>query len=507
MNRVAEKRFILNLRIRPRMITGFLLMSGLLIVLGILANFYTNRMQQATSKILAENVSSLKAAEELEIALLDMKGHTSYYLLDGDLSWLDVFDDKKSSFMEWFTTARNLTHTKDEENILNEIEVLLKTYTDYQNQVVIHYQMNNPAFAHKILIGPMKSYFDLIFDKCEELLFINEKLMYNTSMLIERDNKTVNTIMYGMGILGILIGVGLGGFLARSITHPIYELVLKVKGATDTDIVEKVNVSEGTELDHLDNSVRSLINKVYQINTDLVKSRAMLERSERFAALGKISAGLAHEIRNPLTAIKMLVFSMKDEMRNDTTINRDFQVILKEILRMEHFLQEFLDFARPPKPEFANVTVNEIIEQTLKLMNTQLKNANIALSAENTDTDVNVFVDKQQMRQVFLNIIQNAVSAMPDGGKLFLGTKIKHDDVSGDEIVEIKIADNGKGISNDLIETIFDPFVTSREDGTGLGLSIAHQIITNHGGRIEAANNAESGALFTIILPYGRVKS
>ncbi|MGD9489177.1 MAG: ATP-binding protein [Calditrichaceae bacterium] len=496
----------MKLRIRPRMITGFLLMSGLLIVLGLFASFYTNRMQRGTSRILAENVSSLKAAEELEIALLDMKGHTSYYLLDGNLSWLEVFKDKQSLFMEWFITARNLTHTKYEENILDEIEVLFKTYTDYQKQVVIHYQRNDTAHAYEILTGPMKSYFDLIFEKCEELLFVNEKMMYNTGMLIERDNKTVNTIMYGMGILGILIGLGLGGFLARSITHPIYELVLKVRGATDTDIVEKVDISNGTELDHLDHSVRSLINKVYEINTDLVKSRAMLERSERFAALGKISAGLAHEIRNPLTAIKMLVFSMKDEMRNDTGLNKDFQVILKEILRMEHFLQEFLDFARPPRPEFANVDVNEIIEQTLKLMATQLKNAKISLSAARTAKDVNIFADKQQMRQVFLNIIQNAVSAMPEGGKLFLGTKIIKDDGPDKESVEITIADNGKGIPNDLMDTIFDPFVTGREDGTGLGLSIAYQIITNHGGRIEAENNKGSGAMFTIVLPYRRVK-
>ena len=496
----------MKLRIRPKMLIGFLSMSTLLIVVDILAIIYTNRMQANTSRILAENVSSQKAAEELEIALLTMKGLTANYLLDGQQQWLGIFIDKQSSFLKWFDDARKRTHTQEEEKILDEIEKLFITYMSTQKQVLIHYQNGNLIRAHKILTSDMRNIFDLIYEKCEELLLINEKMMVNTSLLIERDNRIVNRVMFGIGTLGIILGLALGLFLARSITHPIYELVLKVKGATKEDIVEKLDITEDMELEGLSQHIRILIDKVHEINTDLQRSRQMLIRSEKLASLGQMSAGLAHEIRNPLTAIKMLVFSINKGIKKKSQMSKDFSVIIKEIMRIEAFLQNFLDFARPPEPDWGQVNINELIEHTINLLAPQLKNSGIRLVKNFFNDNTIIYGDKEQLQQTFVNIILNAIQAMPDGGILTVVTNIEKSLNKSSDILQIKISDNGIGIPEELLNTIFDPFVTTKESGTGLGLSIAHQIIYHHGGWIEAINNPEKGATFIINLLTEQVK-
>jgi len=496
----------MKLRIRPRMVAGFLLMSALLVVVGIFTSYYTNRMQENTSRILVENVSSLKSAEELEIALLDMKGLTANFLLDGQQNWLTVFAEKKSSFDHWFNQARERSHTAEEKKILDEIEGLFANYLKLQNNVVQFYERGNFKKAHQLLTREMRLTFDKIYDKCEDLLFTNEKIMSNISHLIERDNRMINRIMFGIGILGILLGLALGMILARGITHSIYELVLKVRGATNEEIVEKVDIANETELEHLSKHVRRLIDKVHEVNRDLERSQKMLIRSEKLASLGRMSAGLAHELRNPLTAIKMLIFTVQKEAENDAQLAKDFGVILKEIERMETFLQNFLDFARPPEPNFSAIDINDTMKRTLNLLSAQIKGGKIELLEKLDAVDALVHADKEQLQIVFLNILLNAIQSISDSGTLSVATKIKKGSKQSGSYVQVIVTDNGIGIPAKIFNSIFDPFVTSKEGGTGLGLSIANQIVHNHGGWIEALNNPDKGATFIVNLPIKETK-
>jgi signal transduction histidine kinase len=497
----------MKLRLRPRMVAGFLLMSALLIVVGIFTSYYTNRMQANTSRILVENVSSLKSAEELEIALLDMKGLTANYLLDGQQNWLDVFSEKKSSFDHWFNQARERTHTDEEKTILDEIEISFTDYLKYQNKVIQFYERGNFNKAHQLLTREMRLTFDKIYDKCEDLIFINEKIISNISHHIDRDNRTINRIMFGIGILGILLGLALGMILARGITHSIYELVLKVRGATNEEIVEKVDIANETELEHLSKHVRRLIDKVHEVNRDLERSQKMLIRSEKLASLGRMSAGLAHELRNPLTAIKMLIFTVQKEAPKDAQLAKDFGVILKEIERMETFLQNFLDFARPPEPNFSAIDINNTVKRTLNLLSAQMKGGKIKLVEKLDAADALVQADQEQLQIVFLNIILNAIQSIPDSGTLRVATAVKGEPKQSTSFAQVIVSDSGVGIPAKIFDSIFDPFVTSKEGGTGLGLSIANQIVHNHGGWIEALNNPDKGATFIVNLPIKDLKA
>lgn len=497
----------MKLRIRPQMVFGFLVMSSLLLIVSVLAVFYTNRIQQNTSRILVENVSSLKSAEELEIALLDMKGLTANYFLLNQDKWLKIFDEKKLSFMKWLKEAREKSHSIEEKVILDDIEKQFKLYLKYHRISVQSFHAANTDRANEIQAGKMQVTFNKIYQRCEELLTVNENLMNNTSLKIERDNRTIKQIMYGIGIIGILLGLGLGWFFASHITHSIYELVLKVKGATNEDIVEKVEIADETELEHLGRHVKKLIDKVHVANKDLERNQRLLFRSEKLASLGQMAAGLAHEIRNPLTAIKMLVFSLEKELKNKARLNKDFTVIIHEIERMESFLQSFLNFARPPDPEFGIIEINELLNHTENLLIPQIKSAKIKMQKEFTSDILEVYGDREQLQQVFVNIILNAIQSMPNGGVLNVKTSFEHDPIENIDLVQINVSDTGKGIPHEIFNVIFDPFISSKEAGVGLGLSIAYQIIHQHNGWIEAANNPEKGATFSINLPKMKGKA
>lgn len=489
----------MKLKIGPRMVAGFLIMSALLIAVGILTIIYINRLQESTSRILEENVSNLKAAEELEIALLDMKGLTSYYLLDGDENWLKIFDEKRQSYINWLEKARRGARTPEEKRIIREIESLFPVYENYQEQVIGLYKAGFPGQAQNILSGDMRSTFLLIYEKCEEYLAINERLMWEARQHIEMENETASKIMYAIGGIGILLGIFLGIILARSITHPLYELVLKVKGATEKDLIEKVDIADETELDHLDRHVRDLIDRTYEINKDLEQSRKKLMQAEKLAALGQISAGIAHEIYNPLAAIKMLLFSLRNELTLDSQKEKDFEVITGEIARMERFIQNFLLFARPREPVKSPLNVLEVIDNTLALLSPQLMNGKIDIERNFSTPLPAIHADGEQLQQVLVNIILNAIQAMPNGGKMMIRVCINKADQSGS--LQISVHDTGRGVPPQILKNIFDPFVTTRSKGSGLGLSIAYQIIKNHGGWIEAVNNPDKGATFRINLP------
>jgi signal transduction histidine kinase len=488
----------MGLRIRPKMVFAFLLMAIIFFVVALLAIYYSNQMQDSSGRMLTENVSSLKAAEELEIALLDMKGLTAYYLLDGDEQWQAIFNDKQRVFKEWFDEALNRTYTDEERKILTVIDSLYANYLENHELVIRLFRTQKKAQAVEILTIDMRENFNKIFVRCEQLLALNEMLMFNTHNLIKRYNTTINIIMSAVGFLGILLGLALGIGIARSITHPLYEIVLKMKDITDQEIIEKIDIRKETELQNLDEYVKKLIGKIISVNKDLKQSRNLLIRSEKLAALGRIASGLAHEIRNPLTAIKMLIFSMQDEFKNKVKTQEDFNVIIKEINRLEKFLQNFLDFARPPKPSFSMTNITEIIDNTIHLLSVQLKNNRIHVRKIVAQPGVKFLADKEQLQQVMINLLLNAIQSMPEGGNLIIRQSMCKSKTKEPDILNISITDTGHAIPEDILDSIFDPFVSGKEDGTGLGLSIAHQIMVNHNGWIEARNNPDRGATLSV---------
>jgi signal transduction histidine kinase len=236
--------------------------------------------------------------------------------------------------------------------------------------------------------------------------------------------------------------------------------------------------------------------KIQRTTADLRKTEAQLIRSEKLAALGQLAAGIAHEIRNPLTSINILIHSLTENLSSGDSHREDLKVIEEEINRINEILDRFLRFAKPAAPLLERTDVASIFEETLQLIRPRIEKQRIVVRKEFQALPI-ILMDREQIKQVALNLLLNAVQAMPEGGTLTLRGQNSEDG----QWIRISIQDSGMGIPSEDMNKLFDPFFSTKEGGVGLGLSIAHRIIDQHHGKIEVESNPGEGTLFALWLP------
>jgi signal transduction histidine kinase len=221
-------------------------------------------------------------------------------------------------------------------------------------------------------------------------------------------------------------------------------------------------------------------------------------RSEQLAAVGQLAAGVAHEVRNPLTGMKLLVEAALRPQRPQPLSREDLEVIHGEIARLEEIVKEFLDFARPPALVRQETDLREAVTRPLELVRARAGQQGVAVEVDSPDEPVPVSLDAGQFSTVVLNLLLNALDAMPGGGKVTVQVR---SDAAG---CWLRVRDTGPGISAQVREKLFTPFATTRPTGTGLGLSLSRRIVVEHGGSIEAVNQPGGGACFVVRLPHAQ---
>lgn len=228
--------------------------------------------------------------------------------------------------------------------------------------------------------------------------------------------------------------------------------------------------------------------------TNLRRLEVALKKADRLAALGELSARMAHEIRNPLAALCGSVQLLSSGTDIDEPDARLLAIVTREAERLDLLLSEFLMYARPTQPQLEKFPLKPYIDEEVLFLNQDKKFAGIMLTNNVLDT-TEVSADPNQLRQVLINILQNAADAMPDGGEVLIDCFVAHDSAS------ISITDSGPGISDDTAQHLFEPFWTTKPAGTGLGLAVSYRIIETHGGTIAAESVASGGSRFVITLP------
>jgi two-component system, NtrC family, sensor kinase len=248
--------------------------------------------------------------------------------------------------------------------------------------------------------------------------------------------------------------------------------------------------------------------RVKASNTELEKAYYLLKqrqeqliRSEKMAALGQLSAGVAHEIRNPLTSIKIFIQTLEKEIDLDENQQEDFRIIRKEIDRLNEIVVRFLNFARPEEPQLQPVNLYGLMMDTLNLLMARIKGHGIRLNVSLSPDLPLVEGDPKQLDQVLLNLLLNAVEAMPNGGTLGVHSAVKTVPETEGKVLQLVIQDTGPGIREQDRAYLFDPFFTTKDGGTGMGLSIAYSIIQKHKGQIEVESQEGQGASFILSLP------
>ena len=240
---------------------------------------------------------------------------------------------------------------------------------------------------------------------------------------------------------------------------------------------------------------------------DLTQIRDLEEemrRKEWLASLGEMSAGMAHEIRNPLGALAGAMQMLRKDLHADETSQRLMDIAIREATRLDTIITEFLQYARPPALNLAEHDLNKLLAETLDLVQHEARTrVNIRIEAKPSREALVGQVDQDQLKQVFWNLATNAFDAMPKGGQLTIATGCRSIDAGGrkGDVIEISFQDTGEGISKKNLDNIFLPFFTTKKQGSGLGLAAVHRIVDLHGGWIKVESKEHEGSRFVVCLP------
>jgi two-component system NtrC family sensor kinase len=305
----------------------------------------------------------------------------------------------------------------------------------------------------------------------------------------------------GLTIGGMIIALVVSSFLARGVLKPIKHLVFASRQLAEGDLEHQVKLKSKDEIGELGETFNLMASSLKERDDKLKEHTSQqIMKSERLATLGQLAAGVAHEINNPLGTISIYAQMILDELGKDNDSCREsLEVVMKQTNRAGRIVKDLLEFARQSEPEMRILNINDVLRKAIEITTHSAELQNISLAKYLVGELPDVQGDTDKLQQVFVNIIINAIQAMPEGGELTVGTRLTEDG----EFVEVEISDTGCGIPQEHLSKLFDPFFSTKGtgEGTGLGLSVSLGIIQKHKGTIDVKSKVGVGSTFTIRLP------
>jgi signal transduction histidine kinase len=370
---------------------------------------------------------------------------------------LERFQRESQELNIWLDQQKTLRTTAREHAVLDQIDRAYDAYLVAARKVITVAQTGDQRLIFEALETAAESSKPLL-DLASALVLANHEAHQQWREDFRKSLHQLQAVVFGSLIFLLALGVGMGLFVYRVLIAPL--------------------------------------------RTQLSESRALVARQEKLAALGVLAAGVAHEIRNPLTAIKVRLFTLREELAPAALGNEDMEVISGEISRLERIVKDFLDFVRPSEPKLETLDAFAVVTAVAQLMRSELAKDSIDLKLENS-TDAHIRVDPNQLKQVLINLVRNASESIISMGTVTL--RVREDMAviqnKRQACVFIEVEDTGTGIPPELQQRLFDPFFTTKETGTGLGLSIAARIIERHRGVLKFQTRLKQGTIFTILLP------
>jgi two-component system NtrC family sensor kinase len=339
---------------------------------------------------------------------------------------------------------------------------------------------------------------------------------------VDREIQIVQNNMIAFAVMVFLvISVTIGVSIKRYVTRPVRELVKGTQKVAEGDLDYSISIKGEDEIAQLASSFsrmtsdlrkadlelvewgKTLEQKVEERTEELIKTENQLIQSDKVASLGKLAAGVAHEINSPLTGILTYSSLLLKEKKEGDPDKEDLEVIVNETNRCKNIVKGLLDYARQTAPQKVLSDINQLVNKSIDLIAHQASLQNVKIEKKTSPDLPRIMIDLGQIQQVFINILLNAIEAMSEGGTLTIRTGMEGG------MVVVRFTDTGVGIPEENLPKILDPFFTTKEQGkgTGLGLSVSYGIISRHKGKLEVKSKVGKGTTFTVKLPVNGVAS
>ena len=386
----------------------------------------------------------IKSTSTMELAVMEQRSIIGSFMLDPDHHWVDDLEKKRQEFDGGIAAARTLATSPADLSLLDRISQLYREHQRIADELLA-LQQNGLRDEARQQLHAVRGFADQVQGATAEIASLHEQAMQAAREQSETRLAAARTLVWGCSaasVLCVLIGLWL----------------------------------------------------------IVAAFRSRLARSEKLATLGQMAGMVAHEVRNPLIAINLRMDALEEVMTGPE--GRDeIQVIRQEIDRLKRIIQTFLDFARLRDPQLKPIQAATMLLETLYLVKPMLGEHEIHLESDVTEDLPGIEGDSEQLKQVYLNLLLNAIQAMPQGGRLRVHAQAGPKGREDAAWVEIRVSDTGVGIPSMARRRIFDPFFTTKPQGTGLGLSVAKKIIELHGGTIDLELTAGPGTTFCVRLP------
>jgi signal transduction histidine kinase len=473
-------------------------LGGLLAVACLASTWYLNRLQSELARTVRHDAAQLEVASELQVRLRQLRLHSVLYAADPSPARREQVAEDRRLVAAALAEAREACREPDDLTLLETIERGYREYearlgsdTPPSDRLLSGAEFIRWADAHPVqgLLAP-----------CQQLAERQRERMDHSAGRSEAQTTWAGRLLLGLGLAGALAGLLSGYATARGLTRRAAQLSVRVQ-AVQSQLDQEIGaVTVASPAANLDEQLDRVVGRVTEVCRKLQEQERDLLRAEQLAAVGQLAAGVAHEVRNPLTGVKFLVEGALRPTNPAPLTGEDLRLIRQEIVRIERTVQGLLDFARMPPPDRRPHDLRVLVAEAAGLARSRAERKSVAVRVELPGEAVAVSADRDQMLSLLTNLLFNAIDATPPGGEARATVC-----ASPGGALQVEVTDTGPGIDTAIAERLFTPFATSKPTGTGLGLSVARRIARDHGGTLIAANRPEGGACFTLTLPAEEV--
>ena len=484
----AKKRFSLSFKV----FSNIFLLLGVTLLMGGVGIWHASQYKHMVGHLVDRDIATLHAARGMQTALANHKGFATYYFLDGDPKWLEQLRQQRHDFQRCLGEAYKLDQTSDLAPLLDQIKNQYENYIHSKDIVISLYKNGMRKQGEKEHWEVRAQFFELneLCKQCEERI--------RSNILSAREKsrnrfQEAGSISIALIAAALSLGLVLAAMLFTQVLAPIRKMAREAADSADA-------LPDGNEVRTLSRHMHGLKEDVDRAKTELQQSKALLLNSEKMALVGKLATEVAHSIRNPMTSINMRLFSLERSLDLNDIQKEDFQVVSKEMRRLDNIVRNFLEFSRPHKLRKQRINICDVVDMSLELLSYRLELDRVMIAWQPDPALKPVEADSELLKEVFVNLIVNACEAMGKDGRIEISAEAFTDDHIGDG-VRVSVMDNGPGMSEEVRARVLEPFETTKEEGTGLGLFIAVRIIEEHGGRLELQSEEGKGTTFVITLP------